>query len=90
MKATERDTITSMKVKYMCLDYFCPMKASFCNFLLSCQFLMHRLELCFTVQGWIKEVECSGKAGKVQRGSKESLTLFQRVSQSLDIRKHHF
>ena len=30
------------------------------------------------------------KVGKVQRGSKESLTLFRRVSQSLAIKKPHF
>jgi len=43
----------------------------------------------FTVQGWIKEEKCLEKVGKVQRGSKESLTSFQRVSQRLAIRKPH-
>ena len=39
------------------------------------------------MQRWIKEEKCLGKVGKVQRGSKGSLTPFQRVSQSLAARK---
>ena len=50
---------------------------------------MHMLELCFTVQEWIKEEECLEMVGEAQRGSKESLTLFPRVSQGLAIRKPH-
>ena len=38
MQTTERDAITSMKVKYMCLDYLYLKKTSFCIFLLSRQF----------------------------------------------------
>lgn len=40
------------------------------------------------MQGWIKEEKCLEKVGMVQRGSKESLTLFQRVSQSLVAKKN--
>ena len=50
---------------------------------------MHMLELCFTVQVWIKEDECLEMVGKFQRGSKESLTLFPRVLEGLAIRKRH-
>jgi len=39
------------------------------------------------VQGWIKEEKCLEKFGMVQRGYKEPLTLFQRVSQSLVAKK---
>lgn len=50
---------------------------------------MHMIELCFTVQGWIKEEEWLEMVGKAQRGSKESLTLFPGVSQGFAIRKPH-
>ena len=49
--------------------------------------------ICFhcslTVQGWIKEEKFLEEVGKVHRASKESLTPFQRVSQSLAIKKPH-
>ena len=41
----------------------------------------------FTMQGWIKEEKCLGEFGKAQGGSKESLTPFRRVSQSLAIQQ---
>ena len=81
--------LTSKRENAYVLDYFCPRKYLFVFFWLSVNFHMHMLELCFTVQECIKEEECLEMVEEVQRGSKESLTPFQRVSQSLAIKKHH-
>jgi len=43
MKTTERDAITSIKVKYMCLDYLYLRKISFCIFVQVVGIIMHVL-----------------------------------------------
>ena len=88
MQTTERDAITSMKVKCMCLDYLYLKKTSFCIFVQVVGIIMHVLLTGFLLcRGGSRRRKCLEKVGKVQRGSKGSLTPFQRVSQSLDAKK---
>ena len=50
---------------------------------------MHVLLRFLTVQRWIDERKFLEEVGKVQRGPKRPLTPFQRVSESLAIKKPH-